>query len=189
MIIQNHRRVETSAKLKKMYSAFANAIKLAEVEQGIPINNWSFDGYHDLIDNYLGKYLNYIKIEDHDDCMPGCTNIYLQDGTIVGFDCDTNLLTPDKEICVEFDINGDKGPNEFHRDIFQFGIYGEYYSGKYNLPSFSQDDVNTCRREKGKEKCSREDLLDLCKQNWLGACSALIMTDGWEIKDDYPYRL
>ena len=38
--MQNHKRTETAARLKKIYSSLSQAIKLAETEQGAPISEW-----------------------------------------------------------------------------------------------------------------------------------------------------
>ncbi len=196
LIMANHKRVEYASKIKKFYSNMNNAIKQAEIEQGLPIYLWEFDDFHDLLDNYLGKYLNYIKIEDSSTCMPGCTNVYLSDGTRFGFDCmgSSTLLTANNasDICVIYDVNGEKGPNEWGRDFFQFGIWNEYAVKKYNITSpLSHDLYATCGNYGGSEDCSREGII-AAKNNsaaGLGVSAYLLMLDGWEFKDDYPWRL
>ena len=190
MIMANHRRTEYSGKIKKFYANMNNAIKLAQIEEGVPIYEWKFNNYHELMDNYLGKYLNYIKIEDASDCLPGCTNVYLSDGTRFGFDCAQNFSNANDEICVIFDVNGEKGPNSWGRDFFQFGIWGAEGATKYNTTPLASDNYSYCDINIGGqgEDCSREALIEACKGEWT-QCTDLLMMDGWEFKDDYPLKL
>ena len=106
---------------------------------------------------------------------------YLNDGVLVYFTASQNLERTDghrKFAVLYIDINGQKGPNKSGRDIFEFdymidGLYPEL-NGKLN-PRFGHK--------------TREDILtDNCNKNVSGlGCAALIMKDGWQIKDDYPW--
>ena len=75
-------------------------------------------------------------------------------------------------ITIFADINGLQGPNETGKDIFAFIVHPSGKLGFYNI------DTEYTRNQK----------LNLCKSSGV-RCGDLIMTDGWEIKDDYPYKL
>ena len=102
---------------------------------------------------------------------------------------DTKISNPNRiaiGICV--DINGYKKPNRFGRDFFVFSIHKDYglvpfgYKGSSDIESydtFDREHIKTsprygCKNNKGAYTNG-------------GYCSALIMTDGWEIRDDYPW--
>ena len=74
-------------------------------------------------------------------------------------------------ILMYVDVNGKKGPNVFGRDTF----YAQIISDSGLFKWFYQG-------------AKRADLIDICKRN-LFSCGALIMNDGWEIKDDYPIKI
>ena len=96
---------------------------------------------------------------------------------------------------VVVDVNGDKQPNTIGKDVFTFSIqpkvkvapfgYGkfggawddsssdEYVNqifGKYDRSVLTGDGTYACRKGK--------------RGFW---CAALILSDGWEIRDDYPW--
>ncbi|MBR6163246.1 hypothetical protein IKQ26_05115 [bacterium] len=119
------------------------------------------------------------------------TNYYkliLQDGTVFILNTSANTVTknnitiPRSWTSIFIDINGQKGPNVFGKDLFYYiyriqedrtPIGGENNSGKM-IPSGAN--------------MSREEMLSDCANNGSGCdCTALIMNDGWQIKDDYPW--
>ncbi len=74
----------------------------------------------------------------------------------------------------QVDINGRKGPNAFGRDIFYFMISNKNKLVGYNYYGWNREQIleNSCNKTHN----GRND-----------ACSTVIMMDGWEIKDDYPW--
>ena len=100
------------------------------------------------------------------------------------------------------DLNGPKKPNVLGKDIFTFMLNSSRYSyknprlgliahGMYILDKDtnmmvpnSRDDIMTGNysTDPGAGSCSKTGI----KNQGLD-CSALIMIDGWEIKDDYPW--
>ena len=105
---------------------------------------------------------------------------YLNDGSSITFRVQDNNETV-KSLAFNVDINGDKKPNKFGRDIFQF-----YY--RIQSPDNS---INGKFYPTGYNKEMREELLEgtnSCNKLQNGAyCTALIMKDGWRIADDYPW--
>ncbi len=210
MIMANHKKVETSAKLKKFHTTMANAMKLAKARDGEL--NWidfpssavlggskrNFDGIWPQIKDYI----NYTKYEEsataYDYTYKTTTyttpKVYLSDGSsfVIGNvtagikdSAGTNLTG----MAIDYDVNGDKGPNQGCRDIFTLTYYppgtGITSTGK----RFSEFDPNTS------PSSSRSTLISNIKKYinkgyyypWY--CFDLMYQDGWEFKDDYPIRL
>ena len=201
----NHRKTETAAKLKKFYSTMSNAIKLAELEEGIPSYEWgytcgqSYEQEKDFYEKYVLKYINYNKIGEMDTNDP--RKIFLEENSYgtKGFYAYLNdgsmFFSGECADNVAYDVNGDKGPNEFGRDIFMFfilsstdGVYADPIID--SIPHFNTILHNTIPWDDGLKNYTREKSLQQCKtdRTW-GYCTHLIELDGWEIKDDYPYKL
>ena len=85
-----------------------------------------------------------------------------------------------------FDLNGLKGPNKIGRDIFFLTIDGEHG----NILPFMTNDNEPPYTER-----TRSELINgvgtynyQCSKTGRGMwCAALIIKDGWQIKDDYPW--
>ena len=183
MIMANHKRIETASKVKKFYAMITNAIKLAEVEHGVPYGDWddySGSRYEEYFDRYLKKHLSYIEAETGShaynettgeygsvDWGPGEFSIYLSDGTIMGLSGGDSSL-------ILFDVNGEKGPNKDGRDIFEF-----------DTKSSSDGSFKVCNYQH-----TRDELISSCSsQTDAISCTCLLMNDGWEFKNDYPLKL
>lgn len=89
---------------------------------------------------------------------------------------------------INFDSNGQKAPNTHGVDMFDFLLCTEegYNAGlsRNKQNPFDAYFPYSCART----GCTRAQLLAECKSSPM-FCSSLIMYDGWEIKDDYPYKL
>jgi len=112
--------------------------------------------------------------------------IHLNDGTI--------MFNDECHDVIMFDINGEKGPNEYGRDIFDFYIITgvESYKQMNYLSHFNTKSYHRLLNEDSSDWISsdRDDMKSNCKNKQLGwSCTALLESDGWEFKDDYPYRL
>ena len=211
VIMANHRKTETASRLKKFYATMSNAIKLAEMEHGTKSYEWGcptcgdFEAEKEWFEKYLAKYINYTKIEKMSEnaermklhkemgLITGGAAIYLNDGSLMfSSECLDN---------VAYDVNGDKGPNEFGRDIFVFFIITYDDNGNANdiidnIPRFNTISFNPIPWENNeqmlKTNYNREKSLEQCKtdsgRTW-GHCTRLIELDGWEIKNDYPWKI
>lgn len=185
--VENYRRVSVPAKLKKFYSNMNNALKLWYVHSGNYAGTYSFEStdiknaqsLKNFYDNGLGKYLIDVK-------EPYTTNHYLvsalNDGS--GFYA---YIAHESIIyffyCTEFKYCGSETYDG--KDSFLFSLYLD--TGEF---------VTSMRGMNGK---SREQILGLCKYGNLDnasvstpkrrhACARLIQMDGWQIKDDYPWK-
>jgi hypothetical protein len=87
---------------------------------------------------------------------------------------------------VYIDTNGQKKPNKLGKDIFLFKYYvfhesdSNYYTGKFLPYAYNnQRDLLVGNTEHP----------EACYKNGNGTlCAALILRDGWQIKDDYPWN-
>lgn len=189
-IVHNYKKQEVEAKLKKFYTTMSQAVKLSEVDNG-PAYYWTKDarmsdedgviianptGALAFYERYLAKYLKLIAEPEE-----GKLKIALSDGSTVSMDIGYCLD-------MNFDYNGDKGANTLGVDKFDFLLCTEegYNAGlsRNKQNPFDAYFPDSCART----GCSRTQLLNECKSNPL-YCSGLLMYDGWEIKDDYPYKL
>ena len=199
-IVQNHKRKEATARLKKFYSTMSQAVMLAEGEQGSRAYEWSdiskrytegeeqqeHDTTYAYWNKYFAKYFKSVRVEkgvyDEENQINEFTAVYLADGSKF-------TLHVGNCIDINFDVNGDRKPNAYGRDQFKFLIAtpltftGEEGSRVWEfhpnrsfgvgwLPAFDT-------REKAFAKCKSDAMY----------CSTLLIYDDFEFKDDYPYNI
>jgi len=180
----------------------SNALKLAETEQGMHSAYWDYTGDAKTdFEKYFGQYIscdwrniyfdwdyssnNGYKIAE-EGTYPVCV---LNDGTFVAV---RNHSTPGMDLV--FDYNGDKGKNKPGVDQFWFQI------GRTGPGDFIDNDSSLCKGVVpldldecwgANEGGSREYLYSNCHGSGNSGylCSSLLQADGWEFKDDYPFRL
>jgi prepilin-type N-terminal cleavage/methylation domain-containing protein len=198
-VVQNYRKTQTVTQLKKTYSALANTTNLAIANEG-PVQDWEVVQSEEGSKNFFNKYLvPYLKVAKN--CENETTGvcqfryrylnetttrtmgasrprIILSDGTLVSGTTFNYEDTGWKGAIIQIDINGQKTPNTFGKDIFEF---------YYNI----QNGVGKLIPSAGLS--SRNNVLSSetygCNKNASGSfCAALIMFDGWQIKDDYPWN-
>ncbi len=190
VIMANQKRVEYSTRLKKFHSTIMSAVRLSEIETGLPADEWDgndstgeITSQHPEAENwadviyfykYIAKHIRYSKVTtygstDWDENMNmGLYNVYLDDGTVLGIDSNNVIFF--------VDLNGPKAPNKPGRDQFEFNMLPGY---PFNLST----------------KRDREQILKECKTaediGWYSStvCSQLLIIDSFEFKEDYPRRL
>lgn len=214
-LIQKHQKNLAVNQLKVAYSKLYNAILMAESDYG-ETKYWTyFDDSLSVSDNswnwanrYLVPYLKNLNVY-RDSKLHGCKNITYKkiDGStmectsVVGF-CsvcgsaqgnnmtqihlaDGTIIIPlvrktgneengynTSQVEIDIDTNGYKGPNTWGKDIFRF-VMGNTTS--YRLLGASADNH------------TRSVMLRQCINESVYGCAGVIMADGWEIKDDYPW--
>ena len=204
-LIGNYQKKQTVAQLQKFYSIMSQALNRAEIDYG-DMKYWDFGNNNETIkffNTYLKPYLKIIKTYEVGE-FPTDINYYgtngtiangygaiidnpkfvLADGTMI-ISIDLFPTETDHAINILVDINGFKKPNKYGRDVFAFSIQHE----KKFIPAgigYSSD------IESSKEEYERDWLINGnirgCSRDNIGFwCAALIMMDGWEIKDDYPW--
>lgn len=206
-VITKYQKQETVTKLKKVYTILSQAVAMSEVSNG-PCEYWDysllsaafFDKYlkpylPTIVNSRYGNIMNEVKymrtngtIENsftlfRDDAMI----VSLKDGTVFymtsnsgGYVAPNGSGNREKGLC--FDINGFKKPNVIGRDFFCLMVSKKYKVipyGAYNSTDIPMGEFTRENAQSGSYGCSRQGRGQFC--------SALIMLDGWEIKDDYPW--
>lgn len=198
-LVGHYKKIETASRLKKFYSMMYQAISMSETVNG-NVKDWiKPDTQHDEGGNvdyeaqgkvsreffmqYLAPYFKYVAINDGENTIKDDgtksgtqTTVYLADGSSFAFN---NGGCMD----VVFDINGDKLPNSWGRDQFVFYFCLEESERLKRCGNFKKA---FCTAKNG--AATRQDALRNCANTpyW---CSSLLEFDGWEFKDDYPYKL
>ncbi len=175
-LVQNYKKSEASARLKKFNSMMSQAVLMSEQDNG-PAENWSTgdDGTNFDLENYfttyLAPYLQYTKTKS----LTAIRRyyIYLADGTYF-------YLVKGNCVDVVYFVNGKKNPVE-GKDIFHFllcgsGVEKNWCDGRHFCPYYNTG------------MSTREQRLESCKKSE-SYCSGLLEMDNWEFKDDYPFRL
>lgn len=187
----------TVTRLKKAYSTISQTTNRAIFDNG-PIKTWEVGASHSQDDmiiflkKYILPYLISINLKKSDTSKENdfyflngdksnwgsldAVQFYLNDGTKI-----ISRIADEDMISVFVDINGNKLPNKFGRDIFQF---------RYVVRSNVRNAGKLIPYGQGN---TRESILSgsdnvNCNKTTRGQfCSALIFMDGWRIADDYPW--
>jgi prepilin-type N-terminal cleavage/methylation domain-containing protein len=200
-VVQNYRKTQAVAQLKKTYSALANTTNLAIANYG-PITGWEIGENHsgqaaiDFANKYLIPYLKVAKnceTETTGDCAfkwavldksksgsfgSEFTRFYLTDGTLIAV-----LIVDDstsKRASIYIDLNGRKPPDTYGKDIFYYNYFITHSSSK--VAGRFMPEWYTADRDFLKANCSMDGGTDSGKN-----CTSLIMKDSWQMKDDYPW--
>ena len=204
-LVKKHQQQVAVTQLKKAYSELNQAIKFSEAEYG-DIENWDWEQLKAL--EFFNKYFShYIKIKRtilantgikyyqisgaeenslwilQDNSSRGGHLIMTNSG--YGLILDKNSVVK-TIMTIYIDINGNKGPNTFGKDVFVFGFLK---NKKLLLPASWDDgkaDNPITDRNILKDGPSRNNYQ--CNKTGRGLwCGALIMHDGWKIAPDYPW--
>ena len=189
-IIQKYKKLEATTRLKHFYSMMTQAILSSEIDNG-PSKNWTkdamaynADGTNDTETNrsYALKYF-YTYIEPyikHGNIIEKDTSYYVYVYLFNG-----SYFRMHNGVCIDFafDVNGGKPPNEHGKDMFRFLLCPENYANYYCGSTVKNFCTYTL-----KHTSDREQALKYCKTSAL-YCARLLELDGWEFRDDYPYKL
>lgn len=201
-LIANYQKKQTVASLKKAYTNLSQAVKLSELSNGdVQYWNFSLTGEKFFLEylsqfitinsstisgqNIEYKYLNGANCTE-DLCTGNSYITYIADGSLLMLS--RNPRSDAKAIAI--DINGLKRPNTAGKDLFVFWI--TKYDGivPFGFGSFSS--IDSFGEEQNFSQYDRDMLTGTksyaCNKDKKGFwCTALIMMDGWEIKNDYPW--
>ena len=183
-LIQNYKRQQATARIKKFVSVINQALISAENDLG-PREDWvigasSIEGNSDSSYNFLNTYIKpYIKSAD------------IEKRTLFGLNMATLRFVDGSQMSVKigacydiwYDINGEKGPNKKGKDIFVFILC------KNGGCNFNSNQVRGfyCA-ETGEQFPTHEQLIDNCKGSG-EACTILLEQNGYEFPKDYPLGL
>lgn len=200
-LVSNYQKAQTVSQLKKFYSVMTQANVRSSIDNG-PIRDWFTDdiidgsasGAQKFADTYIVPYLNVSKncgLSTVGDCtekvnylnpsQPAFTDsfgatkskFYLNDGIFVAFG---PYSVTSKRIEVHVDVNGNKKPNILGKDVFIF----DYYS---TPEKFVADGLGNSRTT----LMTSTSGCNTTANNAGWCCAALIMSDGWQMADDYPW--
>jgi type II secretory pathway pseudopilin PulG len=206
-VVRNYQKTQTVTQLKKIYSALANTTNLAIAGYG-PVTGWEIgEDYSpqaavDFANTYLIPYLKVGKNcestttgsckYDYRNSKEGSiytlpdyyTRFYLNDGTLVALQIENRIVDGllYKHARVKVDINGNKPPNLIGKDSFNFiyyiysGTQSNRVNGKFTVEALGYD-----RETLKSTGCSDG------AQYGYSWCTALLVKDNWQIKDDYPW--
>ncbi len=212
-VVNNYKKQETVTRLKKTYAALSNTTNLAIADHG-PIQVWEVYKYDDTVPNttmkgsehfaknYMTPYLKVsaecnganiskcihgAKFLNGDNMTFGSSSAYnfiLNDGTMISVLPNDYLAyaTGARYVnaTIHIDINGLKQPNILGKDIHYFRY--QVISDGNPLGKFIPDGLPASRSE-----LTNNSSFGCKKDRTATFCTALIMYDGWQIKDDYPW--
>ena len=208
VMISNYQKTQTLTQLKRTFNVISNALRMAIAENGDP-EGWSLNPSNniqassDFANMYLIPYLHVIKNCGTDtsgvcsyeptamngspsDSVARYSRFFLNDGTLVLIRTTVNQPTDTFPMLVEInvDLNGLKKPNKAGRDYFLFSIAlvttDDMYrpTGRLNAAGQTQT-RDTIINPTTSASCTRTG-----NGGW---CAALIIKDGWQITNDYPW--
>ena len=180
-LISNHKKSETSARLKKFVSSVNQALIFAEQENGMR-EDWEIGEMNSQESsyNFLAKYIKpYVKSYDIEK-----TNFQGKIGAKLTFlDGSQMFIKIGNCYDIYYDINGDKLPNTVGRDIFAFILCRkkDCRLSTNQVTGFWCSATEDRPRDKARQ-------YELCKSNG-NSCTMILEDNQWEIPDDYPIRL
>ena len=206
-LIGKYQKKVTVTRLKRTYTVLSQAVQRSIADNGDP-SGWGLEGFYNTAptDENLQKFIetfsktyivpylakiNKIEFGTFKDLgykdIKG-TGTYLEakgqmlilnDGTVLQIRMSTTNYGTEEDrddkfidIYITADINGLRGANTVGKDIFMF--YVESLTGKFDF-YHNYLKSNT-----------RQDVYNRCKSA-SNTCGRLILMDGWEIKEDYPW--
>lgn len=179
VVVGNSQKQQMITQLKKSYSTVQQALKLSEVQNGIP-QNWVYGanetditGTNAFAETYIVPF--FIKLEAKKNA-DGNLKLFLNDGVSLTFLPHVVQMgnAAKSTVKIEMDINGVKGGSVAGRDVFYLII--EPVTGKL---LFWGEELGTNRDYIISNGCSRTGNKDMC--------GALIRLDGWKVLKDYPW--
>lgn len=200
-LITNYRKKETVAQLKKVYSELSQAAQMSVVQNG-DMKNWDYSlTGEEFFNTYLSNFIKmgsqnvedakkagvvYIRASGEEEVS--FTNLY-DSGKILTLASGTQILMDTVRYSsiqtYLVDLNGFKKPNRIGVDVFALTV--------------TPDGVQTFKWDDGESLSVKRDREALhngpsghnyqCNSDSRGMwCAAMIEKDGWEIKNDYPWK-
>lgn len=200
-LITNYRKKQTVAQLKKVYSELSQAAQMSVVQNG-DMKNWDYNlSGEEFFNTYLSNFIKmgsqtvedakkagvvYIKASGEEEVS--FTNLY-DSGKILTLASGTQILMDTVRYSsiqtYLVDLNGFKKPNRIGVDVFALTVTPD------GVQTFKWDDGETVDIIRDRETLhngpSRHNYQ--CNSDGRGMwCAAMIEKDGWEIKNDYPWK-
>ena len=187
-LVQSYKKREYSTRLKKFYSTMQNVIQLSAVDNGSP-STWDYpttnnkEDWERFYNEYFASYFRGVTPTFSNGIYPltlqfpdGSALACRQGGVLI--DCRYNVVGDTKfsnHNTQTFDFELSQNGN-FHP--YTWVEWSDYYK---DLVPEGEAPINT-------DLSKRENVLRGCKLIGFW-CTYLLYLDGWEFKDDYPYKL
>lgn len=198
-VVAKYQKAQTVTVLKESYSILLQAMRLSQEENG-SIDSWNtalsgHDFFHKYLANYLKWQNEYTSSQLKKEAPRYCLNGRLYTGTLYTDNISSHftllngsMITSQIDgagMIIGIDVNGFSKPNKVGRDNFMFYLtpqYGLVPMGGKGSPEYLSYGNQT-----------RNDILQhqnlySCNKNACGYwCSSVIISDNWNISDDYPW--
>lgn len=205
VLISNYQKKQTAAQLKAAFSIVQQALKLSQEENG-EVESWdtTLNG-HKFFEKYMSHHIKWMKEYTSGELKKEAPRTLLNGsaygGTtynggnsahftlINGSMVSMNLNSAGESgLWVGIDVNGLSKPNRVGRDTFLFFLSSEYGLrplGDYGSPNGWRFPGGIYSRSVVKGGNG-----NACAKGKTGYwCSALIVQDGWQIEEDYPWNV
>lgn len=197
-LMTNYQKKVTATRVQKAYSELSQAVKLAEVDYG-DAKNWDFDTINNdqeniinFVDKYMKPYIKNLEL-----CGKGWTEGLKKCGVTGGANTISYTLSNGSTISVANYRNtktlsisisplGKKGRMNYGKDVFtviMFRTEGRLLPYGWKEGLTREEIKNGYEWEGHNIACNNVVPVGTNKH----ACTMLLMLDGWEIKDDYPW--
>lgn len=203
ILVNKYQKKVTAERVKKAYSEMSNAIKLSEAFNG-EIKDWNFittgnrkENTKIFLEKYILPYFKNIKTckeGNSEECgVPVSSdgqNYVFGNGVQISFV--TSVVPARAMVSVLIDTNGPQKPNIIGKDVFYFEIRNNKFVPFEWESTYTREQlIEGISNYAGTMACrpSRDSDSDNDKSLHynLYMCTALLMVDGWEFKDDYPW--
>lgn len=191
-VVGKYQKKSAVVKLKRTYSLILQAFQMAEEEYG-EVKYWDFSlSSFDFVKRYLMPYFSVLKsYQEHEKeydvyCIDrslcnsyfgylSLPRIVLNDGVMLSFQYQVD------QIVIVVDLNAEKLPNTFGKDLFAFSVQSSSPLLPYGVGGLWGGEKGHNNREWLMNGETRS-----CAKG--GAfCAGVIMMDNWEMKSDYPW--
>ena len=191
-IVGKYQKKSTVTKLKRTYSLLLQGIEQAERVYGeTKYWDYSLSGY-DFLQRYIKPYYTVLKEYDVGELKYEVFNIkkakvpeyfdyfilpriVLNDGVMLSVEKQSKVFV------VVVDLNADKLPNQYGKDLFAFSVQLDGRILPYGVGNYL-DAVGSYDRD----FLMKGDDWRACQESGV-FCAGVIMMDNWEMKKDYPW--
>lgn len=187
-LIQSYKKREYSVRLKRFYSTMQQVIILSEVYNDSSAN-WTYpktntkEDFETFYNKYFAPYFKGATPIFSNNTNPML--IKFSDGSVmhcriggVAIDCEYNVV-------------GDTKFENPNTKTFSFLLFktGKFRPNSWTeYPSYYDGSLPEGEKSLNTDLSKRENVLRGCKLAHVW-CTYLLFIDGWEFKDDYPYKL
>ena len=209
-LVSNYQKKVFATKAKQTYSILSNALALSEIDNGAPdgwfigeVSDSYSGGTQETLTHIVETYFKpYFKVAEDLGYADGHYSIVLNNGMTLTFTTDSTIVKygssvkyrPTSIYVIASNNKNTKRQDDSSRDYSKHDLFfkisrlnNKFFPFAWSNSQTNQHDYTTIK--------NREELIDHVKygcsktiaKNKRFNCGALIMFDGWEIKDDYPW--